>query len=371
MKTGPRIRVMLLAAGAIIVVSVVFQFWTGPRLYRTTFLPSAGPEMMPTAMNDLGQVVGRHVDASHNRRYFLWDREGGLRDLGPWSDPFRDVDINNRGQIALTMKDGLGRSQACLRDPNGALHFLGTLGGSISAATAISDEGYVAGWSMGPAAVAHVRPVEHAFLWDRVNGMRDLGTVKGHRSFARVVNDAGQVFGSYEVSEAGHTYGHPGYWNSQDGFAASGITLPNDSYSDMNRRGWIVGTQSFDDGGPHIVLWQDYTGLEKLFPHEPAPEVFERPVLLVNDVNQVVYSERHFSDWQRRSKRLFPHRLRSRLWDPGRGEIPLNRYVPAGGGDFVIQDLNNKGCIVGYIRSRDGRRSRAVLLEPIPKRWGR
>ena len=91
----------------------------------------------------------------------------------------------------------------------------------------------------------------------------------------------------------------------------------------------------------------------------------------INDFGQVVYSERHFSDWQRRSKRLFPHRLRSRLWDPERGEIPLNRYVPAGGGDFVIQDLNNKGCIVGYIRSRDGRRSRGVLLEPIPKRWGR
>jgi hypothetical protein len=36
---------------------------------------------------------------------------------------------------------------------------------------------------------------------------------------------------------------------------------------------------------------------------------------------------------------------------------------------FGIHDMNNRGCILGTVSSKSGEVRRAVLLEPIPKRW--
>src|SRR4029434_9582266 len=55
------------------------------------------------AINDHGQVVGvTSTDDSPNPRAFIWDEEGGMREIGTPSDPssFSEaVDINNRGEV--------------------------------------------------------------------------------------------------------------------------------------------------------------------------------------------------------------------------------------------------------------------------------
>jgi len=65
---------------------------------------------------------------------------------------------------------------------------LGTLGGNLSAATAINEQGQVVGWSS--TAEGNIR----AFLWQ--NGtMIDLGTLGGNYSGAWDINEQGQVVG--------------------------------------------------------------------------------------------------------------------------------------------------------------------------------
>ena len=42
----------------------------------------------------------------------------------------------------------------------------------------------------------------HAFLWDAVNGLQDLGTLGGLTSYAYGINDAGQIVGKASNNHA-------------------------------------------------------------------------------------------------------------------------------------------------------------------------
>ena len=98
------------------------------------------------------------------------------------------------------------------------------------------------------------------------------------------------------------------------------------------------------------------------------------PVTRINDKNQIAYTEYTWSRWDDLKDRLagprFPlDRTASYLWDPERGRIPLDRYL-RGLRRFMVEDLNNEGCIIGRAETKDGL-TRPVLLEPIAERWDR
>jgi probable HAF family extracellular repeat protein len=95
-------RQLLLIASAIALAVVGLIAWRSARheqLYKVTVLPTLGGwKMQPTAINDKGQVVGTVEDSSGVFHLFLWDRDKGMKDLGPMDA--ENLDINNASEIA-------------------------------------------------------------------------------------------------------------------------------------------------------------------------------------------------------------------------------------------------------------------------------
>jgi len=320
-----------------------------PKLYRVTILPSLGGRVTwPCAINDRGQVVGFSQTSDGQHRLFLWERANGIQDLGPiWEG---GVDINNDGWIAGTMLDANGNKQAFIRDPNGARTMLGTLGGRESSACKLNVRNQVVGSSETASGA------RHAFVWDRAGGMVDLGLLVGADSWAKTINDAGLLFG--------YSAGLPFVWESNEGMVAP----PTEYLTDLNNESFAIGEHYFPGEGTYAVTWRRDVGLVKLFP-------FEHGLLgaaMINDAGQVVYSEYCESWWDRLKARLGRNSLRRQwfLWDPQQGRISIDQCVPRRfGEEFFPLALNNEGCIVGILVSKNDTRSRAVLLEPIPEKW--
>jgi probable HAF family extracellular repeat protein len=125
---------------------------------------------------------------------------------------------------------------------------LGTLGGRESAAAAVNDRGQVAGGA------ATRSGQEHAFLWDPVTGMRDLGSLPGHIvAYATHVNERGQVAG-FSYPESGLT--HAFLWDPVTGMRDLGTLGGRESrVYDMNERGQVVGLTTTASGTKRAVLW--------------------------------------------------------------------------------------------------------------------
>ena len=363
--------VVLLCTGLLIALSVVILSRPGPALYRVTVLPSLnGLNMVPRSINDRGQVVGVAGPDNGMYRLFCWDHERGIQALGPVCDSH--LDNNNAGQIVGTMTDPNGKKQAFLRDPGRGTILLGTLGGSLSSASALNNRGQVVGCLFVPVGGAGDRDVAHAFLWDEAGGLRDLGTAGGWASEAYGISDTGRVVGICASTQDGRRIVQSCCWETADAIVPG--TLPQGPhYNHMSNGGRVVGYDSGTDGS-HVVLWDDDAGLRRLFACKADDADVRMTALIVNDINQVACSETHQRNrrgpWARLTKRLYEPRVRSYVWDAEHGRIPLDRYVPRGMRNFTVRDLNNRGDIVGEVRQRDGS-SGAVLLEPIPERWGR
>ncbi len=95
-KTKSKRRLLLIAAAVALVLAglaLLFSLRT-VQLYKVTVLPASTWLM---AINDRGQVAGV-AGTTRKPHLFLWDRDNGLKDVGPiYLD---NLDINNAGQIA-------------------------------------------------------------------------------------------------------------------------------------------------------------------------------------------------------------------------------------------------------------------------------
>lgn len=353
-----RCRTVVCLAGALVVAGIVlFVVWPRPpRLYKVTILPSLnGREVYPHAINDHGQVVGLAESSGGSYHLFRWGRADGMRDLGPVGAS--RVDINNAGQIAGTTRNRGGRRFAFIEDPDGSRRILGTLGGTYSYAWAINNQGQVVGTS------ETADNSTHAFIWDVANGMQDLGTLGGGESQARAINDAGQVFG---VADTPTSRCEPFVWDANDGMVGVNTPPRRCHLNGINHDSWIVGEREFSSGGRHMVAWRKGRGFEKLFPleHHLAGES------VINDANQVVFSEMHGRRFERMTRKILPPLRPCYVWDPQRGKISLDEQLPGGLTTFFWpHDLSNIGAIVGVLLSNDLTCEQALLLEPIGESW--
>jgi probable HAF family extracellular repeat protein len=152
-------------------------------------------DLMYPELHDIDNQ-GRIVGCDGYRGPFIYD--GGVMTFlnDTWPD-LRSVEgINEAGDMAGSVRVQNGYSACVIR--NGVLQNLGTLGGTISDAYDISENGLVVGMSYLPGDT-----VEHSFIHDG-NGLVDLGSMGECHIFASAVNNAGLVVGGYgQIGENG------------------------------------------------------------------------------------------------------------------------------------------------------------------------
>jgi probable HAF family extracellular repeat protein len=204
----------------------------------------------------------------------------------------------------------------------------------------------------------------HAFLWDRAQGMSDLGTLGGKESQSRAINDAGQVFGLADTP----TRTFCPFLCDPHGGMIPLLPQTEDAYfSGINNGSRVVGWHRPLGGRYQIVLWSKEAGLQKVLELD-GDNLQETPIL--NDAGQIVFGEHVNDPLDTVRGRIFAPRWTYYVWDPNHGKVPLDPCLrPRLREAFWPLDINNKGCIVGGFLSQDGRHGRAVLLEPIPERW--
>lgn len=366
MKVKRRVVIVVLAVVLGLATLIVLCADRPAELYRVTVLPSLGGAFtVPFALNDQGQVVGYSQTVSGDVHLFLWDRARGIEDLGDLNNgkPGGRADINNAGQIAGTLRAADGSGQAFIRDPNGAMHLLGHLGGGWSQAAALNNRGQVAGTSTA------ADGSRHAFVWDRATGMRDVMTSSSPNDDLRTINDAGLVWGYVDTASRGQRLF---IWDPNAGLLASS-ELPPDTYSlyDLNNHSSFLTMHRFKrTERRYAVLWHRHTGFTKLW----CPEGYIPEPAAINDANQVVgWEEIERSPPKLFGKRFFqnhPFKRQLVLWDPNHGRIILSDQIPwRMRKHFTVRDFNNAGVILGVAIKRE-ESSHAVLLEPIPEKWG-
>jgi probable HAF family extracellular repeat protein len=344
--------ILFACAAALLILVLTRWLWPQPDpMYTVTILPSLGGAFtLPCAINDRGQIAGFSEVSQSKYHLFLWDRQKGMQDLGPVCNDM--VDLNSAGQITGTMHDPNSRERAFVWDPHEGRRLLPTLGGSKGRALAINDSGQVVGGAETAAGIVH------AFVWDPASGIRDLTPSSTTLTRAISVNNAGQVILAatggpvlMDLRDAGAT-AHP--------ISARGLIEINNA-GDV--AGFVpTGPRSFD-----VVVWRENTGTRKLF----QMTADGADTTKMNEAGQVAFAQTSRSRLGLLGRRLFAaNRMKTFLWDPNRGPVPLDRYVSVGRTDELwLTDLNNHGCLIGAVQSTKDSRSQGVLFEPIPERW--
>jgi len=215
-----------------------------------------------------------------------------LTDLSTFGGPCATPDsaatgISNRNHVVGWSDQAGGVIRAFMSFENGGLVDLRTLRGdtdTVSAATAVTDEGVVTGYSYTlaqPAGAAGLRAAYHAFTvtpndtnadgigdqWAVIaadgsnNLMQDLGTLGGYNSWGRDINSSNQVVGESDTDPddtGGNNLTRAFLWSNgvmtdlgglvSDGFSAA---------SGINDAGVIVGWGTNADGQRRAVIFQN------------------------------------------------------------------------------------------------------------------
>jgi probable HAF family extracellular repeat protein len=184
-------------------------------------------------VNTTGQVTGASDRTGDSKTHtFLWKpstpngTSGAMFNLGSLGGTESNGGaINASGQISgSSLTNGDAAYHAFVWKPttpngtSGAMHDLGTLGGTESFGGTINASGQVAGFSYTTGDVAY-----HAYLWTPTtpNGtsgtMQNLATLGGLNSYSYNVGAGGQVVGASEVAAQISTHEHAFLYTSGGG----------------------------------------------------------------------------------------------------------------------------------------------------------
>jgi probable HAF family extracellular repeat protein len=318
-------------------------------LYKVTILPSLGGDFtLPLAINDHGQIAGFSEISQGTYHLFIWDKENGIRDLGPVERG--NISINNAGQIAASMTDPNGNKRSFVWNPNSGMTILPTLGGKNCFTQSISNLGQVVGSAQTPTGL------EHQFIWDAVNGIRDLTPNSTTLSRAWSINDAGQIV----VLFPGATL----LVKVNEDKIMQSVPVPLRGACNINNNGYVAGMIKTSQGKYDIATWHQDYGQKSLF-HSVTGSSY----VYINDLNQVIICEaQEYTGFM--GKIIYPQQTKNFLVDPNLGRISLNGYISINRNEnLCLTDINNKGWLIGAVQSTKDSRSKGVLFEPVPEKW--
>jgi probable HAF family extracellular repeat protein len=211
------------------------------------------------SINNLDQVVGNSQVAKGSSVYhaFLWTDAGGMQDLGTLGGNSVGYAINDHSQVAGAFASGASQ-HAFLWTAADGMQDLGTLGGDFSQATGINNNGHV----VGTAALSNGQ--RRAFLWTAADGMKELDLGLNTPSGATAINDSDQVVGSF--INPTHGMEHAFLWDPLNGARDLGALsakngVPASEASAINNAADVVGISLvFKPGNPHAagssVIWR-------------------------------------------------------------------------------------------------------------------
>ncbi len=234
-------------------------------------------------------------------RATLW-RDGKIVDLGTLGGNVSTANsINNRGEVAggslntildidanafgWTPPFPVATQVRAVLWRHGVMLDLGTLGtGNNAIALFVNSPGQVAGVSAtntsANSATGYL--AQHPFFWDD-GKMVDIGTLGGNFGFPWFMNDRGRVVGNSSL--AGDQIGHAFVWDKKNGMKDLG-TLPGQTFSVatwVNDEGEIVGNADFFGGG-HSILWKNGQMIDiGLLPGDCSSEA-----LVINSKSQII-----------------------------------------------------------------------------------
>ncbi len=215
-----------------------------------THLTLNGKSVTALAINSGQQVAGTAPASSGEIHAALW-AGGTLSDLGTLGgDLSFAYGLNDNGQVCgcayvvpgHTLRHAFLWQQGAAG--TGTMKDLGTLGGNNSTALAINNSTEIAGFSYIPGGDYH------AFSWQS-GVMKDLGTLGGQYSTARCLNASGQIAGSSLTSNGEQHAFLFSKGNLQDLYPLSS------TYSDalsINAAGQVVGMAELPTGARHAYL---------------------------------------------------------------------------------------------------------------------
>ena len=229
----------------------------------------------PFAVNNRGEVVGAAMNTipdlyslwgvGYQTRAFYW-KDGVMQDLGTLgtgTDALAGL-INERGQVVgvsyvnsipttvcFNSQIGIGfafTTDSFIWDKKNGMRDIGGLGGSCTLATDLNNRGQIVGSS-----ALTGDSLTHSFVWDAATGVTDLmGASNGSSGLALAINDSGQIAG--EVCDA--VTCHAALWRKSGGewqetdLGAGGCPTPRS----INASAQVVGA---DDCGGTPFLSED------------------------------------------------------------------------------------------------------------------
>jgi probable HAF family extracellular repeat protein len=208
-----------------------------------------------------GHVVGSgHLGLGGRNIAFICSRQGGLIIIaspGAPSCAWAEA-VNNAGRVVggASCPGPPPPLHAFSWTESGGAVDLGTLGGSYSRATEVSDAGGIIGWSSLPGDEQF-----HAFSWTSREGMIDLGTLGGSDSYAWAVSNRGHVVG--EAETAGDTVARRAFlWTAQGGMIDLGtLGGPNSYATGVSDSGAVIGVAETPESAQHAFFWTPQTGM--------------------------------------------------------------------------------------------------------------